>query len=148
MHSQTFVITKVNYLHLPRPQFKTLQKHVFPIYFRISAALAAVTAVTYPCGSIFALPSNRIDFALLSLTLAVSCLNLLVYGPKTIEAMVLRTHQGKITIPTTYFYIPERPQLIGNISQKAARALSQRQTKRASQKRCVWQNEDFRIIMR
>lgn len=88
-------MTKVCYLYLPRPQFTTLQKRVFPIYFGIETALAVATAVTYPSGSISALAANRVDLALLGVTLGMSVLNLLVYGPKTTEAMVQRSHQGK-----------------------------------------------------
>ena len=91
---QTFVMTKVCYLYLPRPQFTTLQKRIFPLYFGIETALAATTAATYPSGSILALASHHLDSALLGLTLAMSGLNLLVYGPKTIVAMVHRSHQG------------------------------------------------------
>ncbi|KIN06897.1 hypothetical protein OIDMADRAFT_15946 [Oidiodendron maius Zn] len=90
---QTFVMTKVCYLYLPRPQFTTLQKRIFPLYFGIETALAAATAATYPSGSIWALASHHLNSALLGLTLAMSGLNLLVYGPKTIEAMVHRSHQ-------------------------------------------------------
>jgi hypothetical protein len=84
----------VCYLYLPRPQFTTLQKRVFPIYFSIETALAVATALTYPPGSAFALPSNRVDLSLLALTLGMSVLNLFTYGPKTIKAMVQRSHQG------------------------------------------------------
>ena len=91
---QTFVMTKVCYLYLPRPQFTTLQKRIFPLYFGIETALAAATAATYPSGSILVLASHHLDSALLGLTLAMSGLNLLVYGPKTIVAMVHRSHQG------------------------------------------------------
>ncbi|KAH8660047.1 hypothetical protein BX600DRAFT_522785 [Xylariales sp. PMI_506] len=91
---QTFVMTKACYLYLPRPQFTTLQKRVFPIYFAIETALTVATALTYPAGSIVALLSSGVDLALLGITLGTSGLNLLVYGPRTTEAMVARTHQG------------------------------------------------------
>lgn len=92
---ESFVMTKVCYLYLPRPQFTSLQKRAFPVYFRLGTALAFATAVTYPSGSIFALASNSVDSVLLGLTIAMSGLNLLVYGPKTSDAMVQRTHQGQ-----------------------------------------------------
>lgn len=89
-------MTKLCYIHLPRPQFTTLQKHVFPVYFALQTALAATTAITYPSGSILALAKNRGDAALLGATLGISILNWLIYGPRTSQLMVKRSHQGKI----------------------------------------------------
>lgn len=94
MVHQSFVMTKVCYLYLPRPQFTSLQKKVFPLYFGIQTALSVATAVTYPGGSIPALLTNRTDVVLLAITVAMSLLNLVVYGPRTTEAMVQRSHQG------------------------------------------------------
>lgn len=91
---QTFAMTKLCYLYLPRAQFMTLQRKVFPVYFAIETALAVVTAVTYPGGSIIALSSNSVDSALLGIALGTSTLNLLVYGPKTSVALTNRNHAG------------------------------------------------------
>ncbi|KAH8807452.1 hypothetical protein F5884DRAFT_789278 [Xylogone sp. PMI_703] len=90
---QTFIVTKLCYLYLPRPQFTTLQKRVFPVYFGLELALVVATAVTYPSGSLVALRNNTLDSALLGITLGMSALNFLIYGPRTTEAMIQRSHQ-------------------------------------------------------
>ena len=91
-------MTKVCYMCLPRPQFSSLQKRIFPVYFGLQTALVAVTAITYPSGSLVALGQNKLDATVLSLTLGISVLNLLVFGPRTSQAMVERAHQGSISI--------------------------------------------------
>jgi hypothetical protein len=73
----------------------TLQRKVFPVYFAIETVLVMATAVTYPGGSILALSHNNVDLALLGVALGTSGLNLLVYGPKTAEALKNRNQTGK-----------------------------------------------------
>ncbi|OTA89068.1 hypothetical protein M434DRAFT_23514 [Hypoxylon sp. CO27-5] len=63
---QSFVVTKICYQALPRSAFNTLQKRVFPIYFRSQALLLLLTA---------------------------SLLNLTIYGPRTRQIMIDRIHQ-------------------------------------------------------
>jgi hypothetical protein len=73
----------------------TLQRKVFPVYFTIEMTLVMATAVTYPGGSVSALSHNNVDLALLGVALGTSGLNLLVYGPKTSEALINRNQAGK-----------------------------------------------------
>ncbi|KAF4630987.1 hypothetical protein G7Y89_g7147 [Cudoniella acicularis] len=90
---QSFVMTKLCYLHLPRPQFTTLQRRVFPVYFSLQTGLVAATALTYPSGSILGLADNVVDATILGVTLGLSVLNAFVFGPRTSQAMVERAHQ-------------------------------------------------------
>ncbi|KAH8663616.1 hypothetical protein BGZ60DRAFT_432753 [Tricladium varicosporioides] len=90
---QSFVMTKLCYVHLPRPQFTTLQKRVFPVYFNIQTGLALATALTYPSGSVVGLIDNTTDVIILGVTFGLSVLNMFVYGPRTSKAMVERVHQ-------------------------------------------------------
>jgi hypothetical protein len=87
-------MTKLCYIHLPYPQFTTLQKRIFPIYFTLQTTLVAATVVTYPSGSLLALAANRGDAVILGVTFGVSMLNLFVFGPRTSELMVEKSHQG------------------------------------------------------
>ncbi|EFX02826.1 hypothetical protein CMQ_2755 [Grosmannia clavigera kw1407] len=94
---QTFVMTKLAYVYLPRPQFMSLQKKAFPVPFGVALALSLTTALTYPAGSVVGLMAtgspNRRDLFFLSVSLGMSLLNLLVFGPRTISALVQRNHQ-------------------------------------------------------
>jgi hypothetical protein len=89
-------MTKLCYLYLPRPQFTSLQKRIFPVYFTLQTTLTAATVVTYPSGSLLALVENRFDAATLGTTLGITILNWLVFGPRTSQIMVKRIHQGRI----------------------------------------------------
>jgi len=91
---QSFVMTKLCYIHLPRPQFTILQKRVFPVYFNIQTGLVVATALTYPPGSVLGLAKNIPDVGLLGVIFGLSLLNKFVYGPRTSQAMVERAHQG------------------------------------------------------
>ena len=88
-------MTKVCFQALPMPQFTTLQKRVFPIYFRLQVGLVALTAATHPPMSLISLVDCWQDYVPLAVALGVSTLNVLVYGPKTQEVMVERIHQGE-----------------------------------------------------
>ncbi|SPQ26472.1 3bfbf0cb-2ea7-4c18-931f-236460dde96c [Thermothielavioides terrestris] len=70
---QTFVNTKVCYVTLPRSAFTTLQKRIFPIYFRSQ--------------------SKRADWVPFAVAGVTALLNCLVYGPRTQKAMVDCIHQ-------------------------------------------------------
>lgn len=109
---QSFLMTKLCYLYLPRPQFTSLQKRIFPVYFALQTTLTAATVVTYPSGSLFALIENKLDAATLGTTLGITLLNWLVFGPRTSQSMVKRTHQGMIHRPYTSRMISRKPQLI------------------------------------
>ena len=95
---QSFVMTKVAYQALPRSAFTTLQKRVFPIYFRSQSLLLLIVAATFPPyepGSMIKGRSDWIPFVVASVT---AVLNLVVYGPRTQELMIERVHQGTIVM--------------------------------------------------
>ncbi|KAF2649994.1 hypothetical protein K491DRAFT_668008 [Lophiostoma macrostomum CBS 122681] len=91
---QTFIITKVAYQALPRSAFTTLQKRLFPIYFRSQSLLLVLTAITYPPygpASLAKVKGDWITFVIAGITAG---LNLMVYGPRTSRAMVERIQQA------------------------------------------------------
>ena len=88
-------MTKVCFQALPMAQFTTLQKKVFPLYFKIQVGLLAAVAFTHPPMSLLSLSNRGRDIAPLAVALGVSTLNLIVYGPRTEKIMVERSHQGK-----------------------------------------------------
>lgn len=91
---KSFVMTKVCYNALPMSAFTTLQKRVFPVYFRIQSFLVVLTAATYPPYGPVSLVSSTGDLITLTFTGAMAALNLFAYGPKTQQAMIDRIHQG------------------------------------------------------
>ncbi len=88
-------MTKLCFLYLPRPQFTSLQKKVFPVYFSLQVGLVALTAVTYPPWSLFSLVQHGHWSAWVPLVAnaVMAGLNAWVYGPKTQNIMVERIHQ-------------------------------------------------------
>ncbi len=91
---QTFIMTSLSYRALPKSAFTTLQKHVFPTYFRLQTALLLLTAATHPPHGAISLAVSPRDLLPLAIGAATALPNLLVYGPRTQEAMVQRVHQG------------------------------------------------------
>ncbi|KAI1167084.1 hypothetical protein F5B18DRAFT_603677 [Nemania serpens] len=90
---QTFIVTKICYVSLPRSAFTTLQKRLFPIYFRTQSLLLLLTMITIPSQGPITLVANKsawIPFAFAGVT---ATLNLLVYGPRTRQIMIERIHQ-------------------------------------------------------
>ncbi|KAI1818251.1 hypothetical protein GGS20DRAFT_581669 [Poronia punctata] len=91
---QTFVVVRVSYRALPRGPFATLQRRLFPIYFRSQFLLLLLTAVTITPQGPLTLIANKaawIPFAVAGVTAA---LNLLIYGPQTRQLMAERIHQS------------------------------------------------------
>lgn len=92
-------MTKVCYQALPMSAFTTLQKRVFPIYFRIQTLLILLTAITYPpYGPMSLIICRAGDLIPMTLAGAMAALNLGVYGPRTQKAMIERIHQGKVML--------------------------------------------------
>ena len=89
-------MTKVCYNALPMSAFTTLQKRVFPIYFRLQTLLILLTAVTCPPYGPVSLIFRLRDLIPMTLAGAMAALNLGVYGPRTQKAMIERIHQGKV----------------------------------------------------
>ncbi|KAK0707823.1 hypothetical protein B0H67DRAFT_588700 [Lasiosphaeris hirsuta] len=90
---QTFVMTKVCYEVLPRSAFTTLQKHIFPLYFRGQTALLLLTAVTIPPHSFYSITRSKQDWIPFAVAGVTAVLNLGIYEPRTRKAMVDRIHQ-------------------------------------------------------
>ena len=88
-------MTKVCYNALPMSAFTTLQKRVFPVYFRLQSLLLFSTAITHPPYGPVSLATSIGDLIPLGIGGGMAALNLLKWGPKTTEAMVERIHQGK-----------------------------------------------------
>ncbi|MCJ1433316.1 hypothetical protein MMC27_002675 [Xylographa pallens] len=86
-------MTKVCYQALPMSAFTTLQKRVFPLYFRIQSGLVLLTAVTFPPYGPASLVFSAGDAVTIGFTGAMALLNLTIYGPRTQQAMIERTHQ-------------------------------------------------------
>lgn len=96
---QTFIMTKICYNALPMSAFTTLQKRVFPAYFRIQSLLILSTAITHPPYGPVSLGTSLGDLIPLSFGGAMAALNLSMWGPRTLEAMVERIHQGQLIKP-------------------------------------------------
>lgn len=89
-------MTSICYQALPMSAFTTLQKRVFPAYFRIQNLLFLLTALTYPPYGPYSLVKNSTgDTVTLIFAGAMALLNLTMYGPRTQEAMIGRIHQGQ-----------------------------------------------------
>ncbi len=91
---QTFIVTKICYVSLPPSAFTTLQKRLFPIYFRSQSLLLLLTVVTIPSQGPLTLIAHKaawIPFAVAGVT---ATLNWWVYGPRTRQIMIERIHQG------------------------------------------------------
>ena len=86
-------MTKVCYKALPMSSFTTLQKTVFPVYFKMQSILLVVTIITYPPASLVTLSKTSMDAGLLALASITALANLVKYGPATSTAMVERVHQ-------------------------------------------------------
>lgn len=91
---QTFIVTKICYVSLPRSAFTTLQKRLFPIYFRSQSLLLLLTMITIPSQGPITLVTNKAAWIPFAFAGATAALNLLVYGPRTRQIMIERIHQG------------------------------------------------------
>lgn len=103
-NAQSFVMTKICFQALPMPQFTTLQKKVFPIYFKLQVGLLALTAATHPPLSLLSLSKHWWEYVPLAVALGVSGLNLVVYGPRTEKVMIERVHQGQSRVSLSWYY--------------------------------------------
>jgi len=97
---QTFIVVKVSFSALPRSAFTTLQKRLFPIYFRTQSLLLFITAITVPVQGPLALVANKATWIPFTVAGATATLNLLVYGPRTRQLMTERIHQSASNAPS------------------------------------------------
>ncbi|KAK4168254.1 putative mitochondrial outer membrane protein [Cladorrhinum sp. PSN259] len=90
---QTFVMTKVSYNALSRPAFRTLQKRVFPLYFKAQACLVLLNAITFPASGPGGLATNKADWIPHLIAGVTAILNLSIYEPRTRRSMIQVAHQ-------------------------------------------------------
>ena len=88
-------MTGLSYRALPKTQFRSLQKRVFPVYFRTQILLVIATAATHPPYSFLSLSRSWHEWTPLTIMLGTCFLNWKIYGPRTLAAMVEMIHQGK-----------------------------------------------------
>ena len=102
-------MTKLCYQALSISAFTTLQKRVFPTYFRLQTGLLLLTAATCPPLGLFSVARSLGYFMPLTLGGATALMNLEIYGPRTQDLMVKRIHQGTLSAAEL-----ERSRLISN----------------------------------
>ncbi|KAI0390608.1 hypothetical protein F5Y17DRAFT_443875 [Xylariaceae sp. FL0594] len=90
---QTFIVVKVTFSALPRSAFTTLQKRLFPIYFRTQSLLLFMAAMTVPARGPLTLSANKAVWVPFTVAGVTAALNLMVYGPRTRQLMTDRIHQ-------------------------------------------------------
>lgn len=96
---QSFLGGIIAYRALPRPQFSTLQKAIFPPFFLLQTISSTLLIYTYPSPITRLYPSatqasgDRLAFTLLATMLVTSVANLVYVGPATTKIMVERKHQ-------------------------------------------------------
>lgn len=101
---QSFISGVVAFRVLPRPQFSTLQRHTFPVYFALQSALPISLLITYPSGAMRLFPflsskpvlhtsTDSLSAWLIGTMFGTALLNWVYIGPKTTEVMGLRKHQ-------------------------------------------------------
>ncbi|KAK4183814.1 hypothetical protein QBC35DRAFT_507233 [Podospora australis] len=92
---QTFAMTKISYQALPKTAFRSLQKKVFPFYFRVQTFLIFGSLVTLPSStwSPIAAFSHTINWIPHAVAGVTAVLNLLVYEPRTRTFMIEVAHQ-------------------------------------------------------
>jgi hypothetical protein len=88
-------MTALSYRAIPIPQFRTLQKSVFPAYFNIQLVLITALAATHPQHSIVSLTQRWDEWVPIAIMFTTSSLNWAIFGPRTLQAMIRQTHQGK-----------------------------------------------------
>ncbi|CAH0018717.1 unnamed protein product [Clonostachys rhizophaga] len=94
---QSFVITKICFLVLPRKPFTALQARVFPVYFRIQSSLLVLLALTTPSRGLLSLIERKSNWIPLLVGACTAALNLFFYGPRTSRAMFSIDQLGTAT---------------------------------------------------
>ncbi|KAK0666024.1 hypothetical protein QBC41DRAFT_281695 [Cercophora samala] len=90
---QSFVMTKISFRSLPKPAFRSLQKQVWPFYFRAQTIMIIVNAVTVPRNVIFPLGAGLMSWIPHAVATTLAMLNVFIFEPATQKAMVQVTHQ-------------------------------------------------------
>ena len=92
---QTFINTKLCFQALPRPAFISLQKRLFPVYFRMQSSLLLLTILTYLPFGPYSLFHDVVGIVCFSLAGLTALLNLFIYGPGTRKVMLERAQKGE-----------------------------------------------------
>jgi len=103
---QSFIVTKIAHGALPIPSFTSLQKRLFPAYFRTTALLALGTVVTWPnwkTGEVFRwkLPFKEgkgWEVGLLGAMVVMAGINWAWLGEAVRGVMIERIHQGMLLL--------------------------------------------------
>ncbi|KAK0710569.1 hypothetical protein B0T21DRAFT_297865 [Apiosordaria backusii] len=90
---QSFVMTKISYRALPKSAFRSLQKQVFPFYFRLQIALTIATAVTIPSHGLLDFTEDKLIWIPHVVALISAMSNIFMFEPFTRKAMIQVTHQ-------------------------------------------------------
>ncbi|CAI6340770.1 unnamed protein product [Periconia digitata] len=94
---QSIIIVKVAFQALPYEAFTTLQKKLFPTYFRCQSTLLLLTATTIPpYGPLSRGARDWRVFAPLIITGITAVLNLVYFGPKSSRLMMVRRFQSEM----------------------------------------------------
>ena len=101
---QTFGMTKLSHQALPKTAFRSLQKRVFPVYFRAQTILLLLTALKFPPHGPGSLIEEKTHLLAFCTAGVMAGLNLIVYGPATQAAMIAKTHHGMLAVDS-----PARP---------------------------------------
>ena len=91
----SFAVVKICHKALPPSAFTTLQRRMFPVYFRVQTALLLITALSFPTRGPASLVGNKADWIPFAIAGLTSALNLILYGPHTSKVMVDRVHQSE-----------------------------------------------------
>jgi hypothetical protein len=90
---QSFIGGITAYRALPRAQFSTLQKAIFPPYFVLQTLAPVALWLTYPRSLFRPAAHDTSNTYLISTMFVTALLNLVYVGPQTTEVMRLRKHQ-------------------------------------------------------
>jgi hypothetical protein len=90
---QSFMGGIIAYRALPRAQFSTLQKAIFPPYFTLQTLAPLAMWLTYPRSLLRPIAHDKFNAYLISTMFVTALLNLVYVGPQTTEVMRLRKHQ-------------------------------------------------------
>ena len=94
---QSFVMVKIAHRALPYDGFTTLQKSVFPVYFRSQTLLVLLTAATFPNNGFVSLVKQKGDWVPFVVAGATAVLNVFYFGPKTSRIMMVKKYQGELS---------------------------------------------------
>ncbi|KAL5116878.1 hypothetical protein ACEQ8H_005230 [Pleosporales sp. CAS-2024a] len=90
---QSFIGGITAYRALPRAQFSSLQKAIFPPYFVLQTAAPTLLFLTYPRSLLSPASIDKSNTYLIGTMFVSGLLNLVYVGPETTRVMGLRKHQ-------------------------------------------------------